>query len=215
MKKTAHLHFLREPVDRVPADVVVVGFFREDRPLRGGAGRLDWRLCGQLSGMLSAGWLSGEFESAALLPGGGPIAACRVLLLGLGDRSEFTVRRAEEVTQDAVSRCLRLGAESIALAPIGIAPDDFARHSEAVIAGLSQALLGVEADSGLDLSKSLQVRMSLTEHQMRDAKATLPELVTRFDDPQIRIGADSQDGGLQQMSLRGPRPLDPSHPDLS
>ena len=38
-----------DAVERVAAEAVVAFCFDEDRPLRGPAGRADWRLCGDLS----------------------------------------------------------------------------------------------------------------------------------------------------------------------
>ena len=47
------------PLERVSADLVGAGFFCDDRPLRGGPGRLDWRLCGLISERMAAGELTG------------------------------------------------------------------------------------------------------------------------------------------------------------
>ena len=47
-------------VERVRADLAAVPLFTEDRPLRGGVGRADWRLCGRLSELVASGRLAGE-----------------------------------------------------------------------------------------------------------------------------------------------------------
>ena len=107
MKPDVQLELTRRGPETIEADIVVVGFFSDDRPLRGAAGRLDWRLCGQLSEHLSSGRLDGGTGSAALLPGSGPIAAARVLLLGLGIRRKFTLERARDMMYDAVGRLSR------------------------------------------------------------------------------------------------------------
>ena len=187
MTRGVQLEFTRRPPEAIEADVIVVGFFSDDRPLRGAAGRLDWRLCGQLSEFLSSGWLDGESGSAALLPGSGPIAATRVLLLGLGARREFALVRAREVMHDAVDRCLALGVESIGRSPLGIAPDDFARHAEALVEGLSQAMREAMPEQNEEDVSDLVLRISLGEKQLRDAKQVLPPLIASCVDPRIHL----------------------------
>ena len=59
------------PIERIRTDLVIVGFAPEDRPLRRGAGRADWRLCGGLWNLLSSEKLSGARGEAALLSAGG------------------------------------------------------------------------------------------------------------------------------------------------
>lgn len=201
MTRDVQLELTRRPPEAIEADILVVGFFSEDRPLRGAAGRLDWRLCGQLSEFLSSGRLDGGSGSAALLPGSGPIVAMRVLLLGLGTRREFTLGRATEVMHDAVGRCLALGVQSIALSPLGIAPDDFARHSEALIEGLSQAMREAVPDQNEEDVPDLVLRISLGEKQLRDAKQGLPSLIASGTDPRIHLSGE----GVAPSPSRSPR----------
>ena len=56
-----------QPLERVSADLVVVGHSPDDRPLRGAAGRADWRLCGELWQLITAQKLDGRCGQAALL----------------------------------------------------------------------------------------------------------------------------------------------------
>jgi len=46
-----------DPAERMRADLLVAPFFLGERPLRGAAGRIDWRLGGHLSAMLARGAL--------------------------------------------------------------------------------------------------------------------------------------------------------------
>ena len=50
------------------AEIAVAGFFQDHRPLRGGAARVDWRLCGLLSELLMSGELEGRRDEAVLMP---------------------------------------------------------------------------------------------------------------------------------------------------
>jgi len=130
------------PFERAAAELAVAGIFRDDRPLRGGAARADWRLCGRISELVLAGDLSGERGEALLLPGFGRLGAPRLLILGLGERARFRLTSAQDATRDAVARALDLGVAELALAPPGVAPDDIPRHAPALLGGAVEALQG-------------------------------------------------------------------------
>ena len=75
-----------ERSERLAAELLVAPFFASERPLRGAAGRVDWRLCGLLTEQILGGGLTGASSEATLVPSGGRLKAPRVLLLGLGSR---------------------------------------------------------------------------------------------------------------------------------
>lgn len=78
-----------ESVDQVEVDSLALGIFSDERPLRGVAGLVDWRLCGLLSRFISAGRLSGRSAERVLMPGAGRIGATRIFIFGLGAREGF------------------------------------------------------------------------------------------------------------------------------
>ncbi|MEE3327727.1 MAG: M17 family peptidase N-terminal domain-containing protein [Myxococcota bacterium] len=203
MTRDVQLDFTRRPVEAIAADVVVAGFFCDDRPLRGATGRLDWRLCGQISDLLASGCLDEEPGSAVLLPGSGPVKATRVLLLGLGKRREFSLDRAEEAMRDAIARCLDLGQQVIALSPLGIAPDDFARHAEVLIDGLSRAVREARPSEERENERELLLRISLSEKQFREAKERLPSLIADRSDPRISLNGEGRAPLRTGLSLDG------------
>ena len=193
MKGGVQLELCQQPLDRLEADVAVAGFFSDDRPLRGGAGRLDWRLCGQLSELLATGRFEGDLGSAVLLPGSGPIAASRVLVLGLGHRREFSVRRCQEVMREAMRRCLDLGSRRVAMAPLGIALDDLGRHAQPLVSGLSQAVRSAEPVSD-ERPNGVVVRLALSAQQWRDAAEVLPAILAQQAEPPIVLLGESGSG---------------------
>lgn len=132
------------PLERTEGDIAVVGFFTDERPLRGGAARADWRLCGRLSQRIESGDLSGKSGEALLIGCGRALLAPRLLLLGLGERQRFDRLRVSDEIQQAMDRCLKLGCSRIALAPLGMAPDDIPRHASALVAGLLAAWRSAE-----------------------------------------------------------------------
>ena len=110
------LSLAADPIEQVEADVVVVTFFGDDRPLRGNASRVDWRLCGRLSHLLAEDRVSGKVGDAVLVPTLGGMRAPLVIALGLGPARAFDARRCRAAARDAFERAHRLRARSAALA---------------------------------------------------------------------------------------------------
>jgi hypothetical protein len=116
-----------ESLARVGAEVAVAGFFRDQRPLRGGAGLADWRLCGWLSRLLLASRASGESGEAVLTTTHGRLRAPRLLLVGLGARARFGGEAYRSAVEASLQRLLDLGVGSAALdlpLPNGDASED-------------------------------------------------------------------------------------------
>ena len=109
-----------QPLERVPADLVVVGFSPDDRPLRGSAGRADWRLCGDLWGFVTSQKLRGTLGEAALFSAAGPLRSPLLLVLGLGHRAELVADTWCELGRDVVRRALDLRVNR---AVLGLASD--------------------------------------------------------------------------------------------
>jgi hypothetical protein len=141
------------PLERTRADVAVFYFFDGDRPLRSGAGRVDWRLCGQLSRLLVAGNLSGASGEAVLLQSGGGLAAPLAIGLGLGARNAFDAEACEALGAEAARRALYLGARTLALPlPDPHAGDlELSDRIEALVAGAMVAIAELGADLKLCL----------------------------------------------------------------
>ncbi|HEY5658955.1 MAG TPA: hypothetical protein VIY27_14295, partial [Myxococcota bacterium] len=75
MKPQLILSLAPDSIDRIEADVAVVALFRDERPLRGSASRIDWRMCGRLSQLLRDERFAGNPGEAALFPGQGGLRA--------------------------------------------------------------------------------------------------------------------------------------------
>ncbi|MBW2287190.1 MAG: hypothetical protein JRG90_05140 [Deltaproteobacteria bacterium] len=158
------------PLERTRADIAVFFFFDSDRPLQSGAGRVDWRLCGQVSRLLVAGKLSGASGEAVLLQSAGGLAAPLAIGLGLGARNAFDAEACEALGANAARRALHLGARTLAL-PL---PDPHAGDLElsdridALVAGVMAAI----AEFGADL-KLLLVPSQAEVAAVRQAAAAL------------------------------------------
>jgi leucyl aminopeptidase len=113
-------------LDELEAEIIVLPFFSDERPLCGAAGLLDWRLCGALSRKLMAGYLDGSFGQKALLTAPPKLKSDRLLLVGLGESRAFdneVAQRAcalivEALTKAQVSNAaLVLPGRSMSLLP--------------------------------------------------------------------------------------------------
>jgi len=162
------------PIERARADVAVVFLFDSDRPLRGGAGRADWRMCGRLSKLLVAGRLTGARGEAVLMATDGGMAAPRVIALGVGARNTFDADACAELGAQAVDRARRLAAKTLALPlPDPHAGDlSLAERIEALVEGAVRALAEVSAD--------LRLRLVPPGAEVGRADKALAELVSKL-----------------------------------
>ena len=106
-------------VERAEGDLAVAGFFESDRPLRGAAGRADWRLCGLVSKALLEQRCLGAPGEEILVPTLGRMRVPRVLFMGLGDRARFGRKALARRSEEAVQRGLDMGAQRLVLEALG------------------------------------------------------------------------------------------------
>jgi hypothetical protein len=71
------------------AEVCACTIWSDERPVRGFAGQLDWRMGGRLSAMLKSGFMRGERGELLLVPGRPHVPFEKVVVLGLGPRTGF------------------------------------------------------------------------------------------------------------------------------
>ena len=75
--------------DETKRDCLVLPVFKDDRPLRGAAGLVDWRLCGKLSTLVKGGKATAERGETMLLPPGRRLKFQRVLWFGMGESKGY------------------------------------------------------------------------------------------------------------------------------
>lgn len=181
------IEVVAQPFERIAADVAIAGFFSDERPLRGSAGRADWRLCGVLSELIESKRLKGNQNEALLVPTLDRLYAPRVMLLGLGRRSRFDLKSARRATHDAVARALDLRAERVAFPPLGIASDDFPRHAAVVMEGALEAL----GEAGRE-SARLCLRLGFDPAHTRMASDALSAAAETRGVPQVELELSSR-----------------------
>jgi hypothetical protein len=173
------------PFERAEAELAAAAFFADERPLRGAAGRADWRLCGQVSELLLAGRATGAPGEAILLSSQSRLRAPRLLLLGLGQRADFEPAAVGRAAAQLVRRACGLGARSLLLAPPGVAPHDLPIHADPFLAGVLAALSSA--------SGALRLRLALAEGDLGPAARALAAAARTLDCGPVRLHLPSPD----------------------
>lgn len=94
---------------------LLLPIFEDERPLRGFAGLVDWRLHGQLSRLLKAGSLTGTLGERCLVPTQGYLRAERALIMGAGPRAKVDASILGGLMAKGVKALDGLGVRTIAL----------------------------------------------------------------------------------------------------
>jgi hypothetical protein len=185
------------PLERTRADVAAFYFFDSDRPLQSEAGRIDWRLCGQISRLMVAGKLSGTHGEAILLQSGGGLKAPLAIGLGLGARNAFDAEACEALGADAARRALDLGARTLALPlPDPHAGDlDLSDRIDALVAGAMAAIAELAAD--------LTLLLVPPPAEVARARQAVAELASRPRPPSVALRLEGVDGTSEPPGPHG------------
>ncbi|HEY2517548.1 MAG TPA: M17 family peptidase N-terminal domain-containing protein [Polyangiaceae bacterium] len=76
-------------IDDNPAEVIVCAMWEDERPMRGLAGLLDWRLSGRMSRLARSRFMEGKLGEVLCLQGRPRLPFDKVLLVGAGPRAAF------------------------------------------------------------------------------------------------------------------------------
>lgn len=137
-------------VVEAPADTILVPLPEDERPLRGDAGLVDWRLCGRISEQLRSGYVSGQLGEAALLPGSRPLSPGRILLVGTGrPPARGGARPILRAMRTAAGKLLMMRSPAALLACPGSI--DFAEDAVALLRGLVHGLAENQTEIGLHI----------------------------------------------------------------
>jgi hypothetical protein len=104
-----------EEPDVQKCDVLITGFFQDERPLKGSSGWMDWRLNGMLSRFLIEKRLTGDWQEKFLIPSQGRVMPRMILLLGLGKVREYSYLRLRELSPYILEILKKLNTSNICL----------------------------------------------------------------------------------------------------
>lgn len=107
-----------EPLARIHADILVMGFFEDVRPPQGLTGQLDWLAQGGLSRLIVARRATGRLKETVLmaLP---TFSTPRVMCVGLGKSSVYSYLVLHHVVESLRTVLLDLGIRAAAAEVLG------------------------------------------------------------------------------------------------
>jgi hypothetical protein len=76
-------------LDETPAEVIACTMWKDERPMRGLAGLLDWRLAGRMSKLARQRFVKGELGEVLWMQGRPRLPYDKILVVGMGDRAGF------------------------------------------------------------------------------------------------------------------------------
>jgi hypothetical protein len=102
-------------LSELKTEALCLPFFRDERPMRGPAGLVDFRLCGKVSKLIAGGRMLGELGEAVLMPARPRLSAERLLWIGAGRVNELTEQRYRQLVRDVLVRLSNLRVRAAAL----------------------------------------------------------------------------------------------------
>lgn len=147
--KRLDLILFEAPAVQVACDTLVVPLPSDERPLRGEAGWVDWRVCGAISRQLAVGFVGGTRGEATLLPAPPPLAAARILIVGMGKVSQLEGRALHRVFCVIGEKLIDLRSDLALLALPGAV--DLATEADLLVRGCLQALSSSRSPAAIRL----------------------------------------------------------------
>lgn len=195
----------KERMDTQDCQVLVIGFFTDERPLKGSSGWIDWRLNGMLSRFLIEKKLTGMWKETTLIPSQGRILPRMILLFGLGKVKEYSYLRLREISPYFLETLKKLDALSVCLSlPYqGSTHVDCGKLAEVLIEGITDCLglHGYPFDE--EWIKNLRLYFAEGEEHfyeillgVQTAQSILEERI------KIRIFAPSEDNSAQGSEIQ-------------
>lgn len=155
-----------EPLARIHADILVMGFFEDVRPLKGLTGQFDWLARGGLSRLIVNRRASGRLKETVLmaLP---TFSTPRVMCVGLGKSTTYSYLVLHQVVESLRSVLQEMGIRTAAVEILGA----HTRGFDAAIAARTcikawHAAAGPEIDLTLVAPKGTQPRQ--LEQRLRE-----------------------------------------------
>ena len=135
-------------LDETSAELIACSMWKDERPMRGLAGLLDWRLAGKISKLARESFIEGELGEVLFVPGRPRLPFDKIIVLGLGTKAAF----GDGPFREAVTRLLRtLEEAAILLVAGGVLGHDEVVALRSRIAGGEESLTAFLAARSLRL----------------------------------------------------------------
>lgn len=150
-----------ENLDQVERDLVLVTVFEDERPLKGLAGFLDWRLCGALSQLMLDHHFDGKKGESLLMPSQGRVSPKEILVLGLGQKENLKTESLPQQVQVLLTKLLAKKSTSFCLSLSHLSEKSFDWRNSVRL--LASSLSGRKED--------YQITLLEPENYVQDARA--------------------------------------------
>ena len=129
-------------ISTASADTIIVNLFEGVTTPGGATGAVDVALNGAISDLIAGGDFRGKAGELAVLYPHGLISARRVIIVGMGDRGDFTLEGVRQAAAAAVKRARELKANHVAsiVHGAGIAGLPVSSAAQATVEGTLLAL---------------------------------------------------------------------------
>lgn len=133
------LAVIKEKVTGIRFDILVLGFLKDVRPLKGIAADIDWVYSGSISRMIMEGKISGTRGEALLMATGDRMKTPRLLILGLGEKTNFSYSTVAEFASNLTERLneMKLAGGAVEMPIIPESKLDKLHSFDSIISGLS------------------------------------------------------------------------------
>ncbi len=113
------------PVDEIPGQLTFITTYADERPLKGNAGLVDWRLNGKLSHFILDSKFTGNDGESLLMPTRGRIDANELLVYGVGNKGVINDHSLPSLLSKIVEKILLKGNSSFCLSISDVVPGMF------------------------------------------------------------------------------------------
>jgi leucyl aminopeptidase len=173
-------------IQQTEADAIVVNLFEGVQSPGGATGAVDRALDGAVSDLIAGGDFAAELGETAVLYTRGAIPVRRVIIVGLGNSSDFDLEAIREASAAATRRAVKLGIERLAtiVHGAGIGGVDPQAAAQATVEGALLAAytfreFKTEAEDRPDLQRLVIVEASEDKVEAMRQAARVGEIVAR------------------------------------
>ncbi len=142
-----NLKVTRGSIQEATADTVIINLFDDVTNPSGATGAIDQALNGAISDLIANGDISGKLGKVGVLYPGGRLPIKRVLVAGLGKRTEFNLESVRQAAANAINKAKAHNAKNVVtiVHGAGIAGLDVETAAQATIEGSLLALYEFDA----------------------------------------------------------------------
>lgn len=119
------LSFTSQPIDKIPAELIVLMHYENDVPFKDLLGMLDWRINGRLSQFVTQKKFKGKAKELLLMPSEHRFKAHEIIVLGLGNKEEFSQEHISQVLDYFLNTVEKKRAQQVCFSLNQLLPSQF------------------------------------------------------------------------------------------